>query len=128
MKRGFSLAETAVAMAILGLVLIFVLNLFPRAMLLRRTSEQRLQAQSLARSALEEQLALPFDHLHSQELATLEKDGVLYQLSLEVSNPPQASPDFLRRLRLVVRWNFQGRSQQLERILYRHRLAHNRHP
>ena len=128
MKRGFSLAETAVAMAILGLVLIFVLNLFPRAMLLRRTSEQRLQAQSLARSAVEEQLALPFDQLHSQDLGPQERDGVLYQLSLEVNPTPQASAEFLSRLRLVVRWNFQGRSQQLERVLYRHRLAHNRHP
>lgn len=127
MKRGFSLAETAVAMAILGLVLIFVLNLFPRAMLLRRTSEQRLQAQSLARSALEEQLAKPFNRLQSQDLEPVERDGVRYQLSLEVSHSPQASAEFLRRLRLVVRWSFQGRSQQLERVLYRHRLAHNRH-
>lgn len=126
MKRGFSLAETAVAMAILGLVLIFVLNLFPRAILLRRISEQRLQAQSLARSALEEQLAEPFDRLHSQDLGPRESDGVRYQLSLEVTSSPQASAEFLRRLRLTVRWSFQGRSQHLERVLYRHRLAHHR--
>lgn len=123
-NRGFSLAETAVALAVLGLILIFVLNLFPSAMVARATSEQRLTAQSLARSALEQHLETPFQQLRSGPLPPVERDGVRYDLSLEVSPSPQARPEYLQVLTLTVRWTARGKAQQVQRQLYRHRLPH----
>ena len=128
MRRAFSLAETAVAMAVLGLTLLLVLNLFPSAMLARRASEQRLQAQSLARSYLEQQLEVSFHLLRSGPLAEVEKEGVSYRIRLEVTDSPQARPEYLKVLRVVVQWNERGRPQELERQLYRHRLPHQVSP
>lgn len=128
MKKAFSLAETAVALAILGLLLLFVLNLFPSAMLARRNAEQRLVAQSLARSYLEQQMEVAFALLHSGSLGEVERDGVRYQISIEVSDSPQARPEYLKILKVTVQWSTQGRTLKVERQLYRHRLPHQVSP
>jgi type II secretory pathway pseudopilin PulG len=127
-KKAFSLAETAVALSILGLLLLFVLNLFPSAMLARRNAEQRLVAQSLARSYLEQQMEVSFGLLHSGQLAELEREGVRYRVNLEVSESPQARPEYLKILKVVVQWSTQGRTLKVERQLYRHRLPHQVSP
>lgn len=124
MRRGFSLAETAVALAVLGLILLFVLNLFPSAMVARLSAEQRVTAQSLARSALEQQLEVPFQQLRSGPLPAVERDGVRYDLSLEVSPSPQARPEYLQVLTLTVQWTARGKVSRVQRQLYRYRLPH----
>ena len=128
MRKAFSLAETAVAMAVLGLLLLCVLNLFPSAMLARRKAEQRLTAQSLARSYLEQQMEVSFALLRSGPLAEVDREGVRYRVSLQVSDSPQARPEYLKVLKVVVEWSVQGRSLRVERQLYRHRLAHQVDP
>ena len=127
MKRGFSLAETAVSLAVVSLILLFVLNLFPSALVAQKGAEERLQANSLARSLLEQQLDTPFAQLPvglHRTLDPVEKDGVTYAMRLEVEDSPQADDKFLRVLRLVVRWQARGRQHQIQRQLFVHRLAH----
>ena len=127
MKRAFLLAETALSFALIGLALVFVLNLFPGARVAQRGAEERLKAGSLARTLLEERMDVPFRNLPvglNQSLAPLTLDGVSYQPRLEVLSTPQANPGLLRILRVEVRWSTRGVSHSIRRELWRHRLPY----
>ena len=127
MKRGFTLAEMAVSLGIVSLLLIFVLNLFPSALVAQKGAEERLQAGSLARSLLEQQLDTPFGQLPvglRRQLEPVSREGVLYQIRLEVDAGQGVDARFLRVLRVIVRWQSRGQQRIVQRELHQHRLAH----
>lgn len=131
MRRAFTLAETAVSLGIISLVLIFVLNLFPSALVAQKGAEERLQAGSLARSILEQQLDVPFQQLPvglRRDLDPVTLEGVLYQIRFEVDQDATANPKFLRVLRVVIRWQTRGQQRKIQRELRKHRLAHQLPP
>ncbi len=127
MRKGFTLAEIAVSLGIVSLLLLFVLNLFPSALVAQKGAEERLQAGSLARSLLEQQLDVPFGQLPvglRRSLPAVNRDGVLYQVQLQVDASQGVDARFLRVLRVMVRWQSRGQQRSLQRELHKHRLAH----
>jgi type II secretory pathway pseudopilin PulG len=60
-RRGISLIEVMVSLAIVFLLCIFVLNLFPSSLIAIRHGESRLDAQRVAEATLEQARALSFD-------------------------------------------------------------------
>ena len=127
MKRAFSLAETALSLTLIGLLLLFVLNLFPSALVAQKTAEHRLTASSLARSLLEEQMDQAFGQLPvglERTLPPVSSGGVEYQPRFTVTASPQADPKYLRVLRLEVRWEFRGQTRLVVREVWKHQLPH----
>ncbi len=131
MRRGFGLTETVLSFGLIGLLLIFVLNLFPSALAAQRSADERLQAATVARSALEQQLDQPFNQLPlglRRELDPVTIGAIQYKVRLEVDQSPSADPKFLRVLRLVVGWKSKGIEREVKRELYKHRLPHQQNP
>lgn len=129
MRRAFGLNETILSMALVGLLLVFVLNLFPSALAAQRGADQRLMAATLARSLLEQQLDRPFKDLPvglRQELEPVEKGSVVYHIRLEVEAASGVDPGYLRILRLSVRWTHQGVEREVKRELWKHQLPHHK--
>lgn len=117
MKRsGLTLVETILALSLLSVLLILLLNLFPTSLRAVRQSEQRLLATGLARSLLEEQTARPFASLTPGPLPalperTLEKTS--FQPALEIFQPPDSDPRYLRGIRATVSWLEGGRDNEV---------------
>ena len=126
-RRAFTLAETAVSLALVGLVLLFVLNLFPSALVAQRSADERTRAVGLARTLVEQQLDLSFQVLPVGLRSTLNPvviDGVTYQPELQVDSSPQADPAYLRVIRVIVRWRTRSQDHVIQRELWKHRLPH----
>lgn len=130
-RAAFTLAETAVSFALLGLLVLFLINLFPSALMAQRVTEQRLQAGSLARSLLEQQLDQPFAELPvglARDLQSTEMAGIAYHPRLVVTALPDSDPRYLRLLQLTVWWEWRGQRREVVRQLARHRLGHQLKP
>ena len=128
-RSGFTLAETAVGMLITGLLLIFILNLFPSALFAQQAAEERIQANSLARSLLEEQVDQSFSALAVGLNRTFDPvtiGGVVHTRRFEVRQSDQASPTYLRVLLVTVDWQSRELTHRLTRTLYKHKLPHSR--
>lgn len=128
MRRGFTLVETAFSLALIGLVLLFVLNLYPSSLFAQHRAEERLTATRIARSLLDEQLVLPFNDLTvglKRDLPVKKLDGIEYRSQLEVDKTSQADEKYLRVVRLTVRWQSHGKEFTVQRQVYKHKLAHN---
>lgn len=131
MRRGFGLTETVLSFALIGLLLVFVLNLFPSALAAQRNADERLQAATVARSALEQQLDLPFNQLPvglRRDLEPVTIGAIQYKIRLEVDQSPSADPNYLRVVRMMVRWQSRGMEREIQRELCKHRLPHQQNP
>ena len=129
MKRGFTLSETALSLALIGLLLIFLLNLFPSAILAQRQNEQRRRATGLSRTFLEQQMDRDFSALPSglvYQFEPVDSLGTRYSSILRVSARPGTSDKFLRILQVEVTWQNRGRKLSVSRELWRYRLAHQK--
>lgn len=126
-RNAFTLAETAISLALVGLVLLFVLNLFPSALVAQRSAEERTQAAGLARTLLEKQMNVAFAALQvglRTPIAPVTIDGIDYSAELQVDSTPQADPKYLRVLRVVINWKSRNRNHTLQREIWKHRLPH----
>lgn len=122
--RGATLLETLLSLFLLLLVLLLVFNLYPAAMSSTRLSGQRLQADALADSLLEEQCAVPFGQLvvgPPRSLDPVPGRGTVFHPTLEVFqvNEPGTDPDRIRGLRVMVEWNEDGVRRRLLRQTWR---------
>lgn len=117
MKRAFSLLETVFAIALVGFILILVVNLVPSSVLAVRRGEEQLQAENLARSVLEEARAAPFSAL-AVGTSTPPSPDPNFTLSREVFAVPNASVDRTLGVRVTVGWSRSGRPQQIVREVW----------
>lgn len=114
--RGVTLIEAILSLALLSVLVIVVLNLFPTSMRAVRQTEERQTATDLACSWLERQAARPFAELTPGppvELPAQVIDRVEYRPTLEIFRVPDSESKFLRGLRVTVRWRDQTTSGEL---------------
>ena len=125
MKRGLSLVETIFSLALLALVLIVVLNLFPSSMATVRVAEQRYRAETLAASVLDDQVSQPFSSLTvglSQDLAASIYDQVAYRPHLDISAAGTEDPNYLKSVKITVQWTYRGQPRAVIRELWIHHM------
>ncbi|MCE7874383.1 hypothetical protein DYH09_28985 [bacterium CPR1] len=108
-RRGASLAEAILCFAILTLVVLLIFNLYPTSVAAVRVSGQRLQANALADSILEEQLTRPFSQLvpgPTQALPAVPGRGATFQPSVQffAVNRAGIDPGLLVGVRVRVVW------------------------
>lgn len=117
-RRGLSLVEIIVSLALLAAVLIFVLNLFPTALATLNRVEFNHDLDQRARGLLELYAAQsPADWPvgPARSLPSFEVQNTPVQASLEVQKYADSDPERLVKLRLVLNWNQTGRARTLVR-------------
>lgn len=110
--------------ALLSVILILVINLFPSSMATVRTAEQRYQAETLAASILEAKSTLPFTQLPvgpEVDLGRQIYDQIPYQIYFQVSNS-DGDPLYLRSLRVRVEWQVKSHNRTVIREVLIHKL------
>ena len=111
--------------ALLGLVIVLLLNLFPSSIAAVRLGEQRYRAQTMASSLLEQKMSVPFSQLLVGTRVTLpvqQFEGVDYQSRLEVDKVTGSDPAVLRSVRVSVEWTVRGMTRREVREVLMHRL------
>jgi prepilin-type N-terminal cleavage/methylation domain-containing protein len=114
-NRGFTLIEIVVAMAILGIGLIVIIELFSGGLRLGRTSEEYTKAVGLARMKLEE-MTLREDLKESEEEGEFDKD-FRWQVGVnKVDILPEGFAEFkpaveLYRIKVNVLWKSGSRER-----------------
>lgn len=109
--------ETVCALVLLGLVVIFVVNIFPSSVLASKSGNQYIQAESLVRSALEETRATSFDSL-AIGTTDLPSSDPGFTMTREIFVPRNAEAHQTLGVRIRVEWPFQGRTRSLEREVW----------
>lgn len=105
--------ETILATFVVSLVLMAILQMLPTSALASKKAECKIQANALAASALDSQLARGFTAISQQqgqdlELPEVESGGVVFHLTVSVTDAPQPRPGLLKVVRCTVEWNFAG--------------------
>lgn len=118
--HGLTLVETAVGMTLLLLVFVVGLNLLPSAWKAMSAGEQRVQANSLAQSLLEQKSSENFDSITAGPLPDVELNGTKYKVDLAVDS----SVPRLKRLALTLSWEARGRTLTMTRKLSICKLPH----
>lgn len=120
-RRAATLMEVLLAFTLTALLLILILNLFPSAMATVLRAEQRQVAGNLAESLLERKASLAFDQL---PVGKVENTPGEYATRFEVTGVANEDPQFLRALSVTVTWSAKGRTFQVRRGLWLHRLGY----
>ena len=117
MRRGLTLLESVISLALLITVVLLLLNLLPGSLVATRATECELQAHSVADSALEEARAAGFSHLTPglTSLPDRSLGGTVFHCQLRVFLPTGVNPQFVRGIRAEVWWDFSGRRRELVR-------------
>ena len=113
MRRGLTLVETILATFVISVVLMAILQMLPASALASKKAECKIQANALAASALDTQMARGFTAVahqqgHDLELPDVDSGGVVYHLTVTVQDAPQPRPTLLKVVRCTVEWNFAG--------------------
>ena len=113
MRRGLTLMETILATFVVSLVILAILQMLPASALAAKKAECKIQACSIAVSALDTQLARGFTAVTNQqgrelELPDVESGGVVYHITVRVDDTPQPRPTLVKVVRCTVEWNFAG--------------------
>ncbi|MCA9791260.1 MAG: type II secretion system protein [Candidatus Eremiobacteraeota bacterium] len=118
-SRGISLVETIVAFTVLSTALLVMLNLFLGSHKAVAHSERMLAADSLARSLLQEQMAVPFEGL---ELGTVNppaqtSDGTTYAPEVTIFEVPDSKVELLKGILVRVVWqDAQGQRETVHQV------------
>ncbi len=120
-RRGLSLLETVLSFCIVAMMVVMIFSLYPAAMATVRLSGEKLQADALADSLMEQYLAAPFDSLTgSPALAPVPGRGTVFQPSVVFQNlSDPAAPDLLRKITVTVTWTERGLSRSRVREVIR---------
>lgn len=127
--RGLSLLEVVLSASLIGLIFIFLLNIFPASMLGVRQAEHRLAAQAQAQRLLDEASARGFDRLGVNGDYTASnpgpfagiiddqksEDGVVLSSRVVVSDVNPIPRNRLARVRVLVTWTERERPQVVTR-------------
>jgi hypothetical protein len=120
MKRGFGLMDVILATAVLLMVGLFLLNLFPSSLLAISTTRNRLHAQNYCQSQI---AALRHAGFSSLEFGQTEyeavSDGTHFLVTTEITPVAGRDEDLIRAVKVTARWNVgkQQREESLETYL-----------
>lgn len=109
MRRGVSLLELIFSLFVLGVILVLVCNLYPSAIGSVRYSGQRLEANALASSLIDQEMARPFDQLvpgPTRTLPAVAGKGASYTPVIEIYaiNDPSLRAGLVVGIRVRVEW------------------------
>ncbi|MEW6281480.1 MAG: hypothetical protein AB1758_22915 [Candidatus Eremiobacterota bacterium] len=125
MRRGVTLAESILAVFLLSLIVVLIFNLYPASIASLRVSGQKLQADSVAGSILEDYMARSFTQLvvgPPQALPPVPGKGVTFQPEVEifeVTQPADVDRTRIRGIRVTVRWSQNSRNHSVVREILR---------
>lgn len=110
-RGGLSLLETIFSVFLVGLAILFILELFPGSLLAERRASQRAQAGNLAQSLVHELLAVPFAQLEVgvEQLEPVVAAQLEFRATREVFVVGSAAPENALGIRAVVTWTERGR-------------------
>ncbi len=112
--RGMSLAEVIFSGVLALLLCLAILSAFPTSLWAVSQSENLIQADQLAQSALDEVQARPFAELTPGpvELAPVRIAGLDFTRRLEVFEVPGSRADLIKGLRMTIYWEERGRPRE----------------
>ena len=115
-RRGFSMIESVIASALLGLMAFFGLSLSVMSLKGVDHARNQSQAKAVAQTALTEWSRRAFESGPGpREVVEQELNGVVYQRTVRVLLVDGFDPLRLRRLEVLVKWNWRGQEQELVR-------------
>ena len=116
-ERGFSLMEIVVSLALLGLIVGLVINIFPGSIVASHAGSEQMAAENLAQSFIEETRAAGFSSL-TVGTEPMSSPDPKYQLQREIFVPSGADADRTLGLRITVRWESKKRQRELTREVW----------
>lgn len=118
--RGLSLAEVVFSGLLALLLCLAVMSAFPASVWAVNQSENLLQADQLAQSALDAAQARPFAELEpgEEELAPVTARGQTFEAKLEIFEVPPHRAELLKGLRVTVTWLERNRPRQVVHELW----------
>jgi Tfp pilus assembly protein PilV len=122
--RGVSIAETLISIFLLSLLIIVVFNMFPTTVLANRQGSERLQAVTVAQTALAEARSRPFSELSIGTTEPLPENslrGTKYLSQLKILAPDEGDSDRLKVLEVTVTWQARNIKRSISERLWIHR-------
>lgn len=105
MRRGFSLAESILALGLLGTLLVLAVVLLPSCVTLYRNASQQAQAESVGETAFEELRGRPYGSLGG----TVDLSHDDYRVQAVVGEEPGCQAAEAKRVLVTVVWSYRGR-------------------
>ena len=112
-RRGLTIVETVAVAGLISLLILLCLGLVPSFKLSNRQASVRLHAGRLAQSRLEQKRSEPFEDVVGNASEEILVEGQPYDVEVLVS--PGSQPDTTKRIRVIVRWDWKGRTTSIFR-------------
>lgn len=109
--------EVVVSLALLGLVIALVINIFPSSIVASHSASEQLEAENLAQSFIEEARAEAFSSLTVGTLS-LSLPDAKFQVQRDIFIPAGADADQTIGLRITVSWESKKRQRELIREIW----------
>ena len=124
-QRGITATETIFSLFIVTILVVLVMNLFPATMLGIRRTEQRLQAEEIAQSTLDQYMIESFSDLTlgDTNLPAVKLKNFEYAVVVNVSEDTAQPSDRLRLIKATVSWTHRGKEESLSREIWRADVA-----
>lgn len=114
MKRGFGLVDAIFATAVLLLVGLFVLNLFPGSLLAIAMTRDRLQANNLCQGEMATARHTGFSELSfGTTERTVAADGTNFLVKREVYPIEGRDDSLVRGVKVTVEWTVRGKTRDV---------------
>ncbi|MBI3087915.1 MAG: prepilin-type N-terminal cleavage/methylation domain-containing protein [Candidatus Omnitrophica bacterium] len=120
-RRGFSLIEVVISMAILSVGIVGAIRVFPVGLRASQRAELASRATLAAERTLESWKLKAWEELSTGETASREDD---FDISVLVDQPTVdglVDPSRVKRLSVTVGWMQEGRGRSLTLVTYVHR-------
>lgn len=109
--------EIVVSLAILGLIVGLVLNIFPGSIIATRSAGEQIDAENLAQSFIEESRSVAFSSL-SPGTTNMASPDPRFQVERVIFVPPGADADQTLGVRVTVRWESKNKQRELVREMW----------
>lgn len=123
-KRGFSLVELVIAMAILGLGLVGAMRIFPVGLRASQRAQLRSKAVLIAQRMLESLKLKSWEQLKEEEETSQEEGG--FAVTTKVSRPTLehlTDTSIVKALEVDVQWSEEGKPRTLILATYVYHAA-----
>ena len=119
MKRGFGLVDAIFATAVLLLIGLFVLNLFPGSLLAIAMTRDRLQANNLCQGEMATARHTGFSELSFETTErTVAADGTSFLIRREVYPIEGRDDSLVRGVKVTVEWTVRGKTRDVRLETY----------
>lgn len=117
MRAGFTLLESTVAISLLSIIVLFVLTIVPGSVVSTYNASERVDAENLAQSIIEETRAQSFSALTVGTQAMPSPD-TRFTVQREIYSPAGTDADQTLGVRVTVDWQSKATSLQIQREVW----------